>query len=141
MVDLPGNVLDVACMPEQQTIVVSTDNVHKPGSVKQMRTDLAPLGESVISFQLTCKHVTEGNGAERGLWWKRSDLSAPLSACLTLGTFLIPELATQLNAKATYSVLGEFLYGLENLRKNRSGAEAAEETIQGDVSPPKEMAE
>src|SRR2546430_15772743 len=41
----------------------------------------------------------------------------------------------QPNAKAAYSVLGEFLYGLENLRKNRSSTEAAEEIIQDDVLP------
>jgi hypothetical protein len=128
-------------MQEQQTIVVSTDNVHIPGFVKQTRTDPAPLGESVVSFELIYNHGSEVDGAKRGLWWTPSCLTALLSASLTSGTFIVPELGSQPNGKAAYSVLGEFLYGLENLRKNRSGAEAAEETIQDDVLPAKEMAE
>jgi hypothetical protein len=127
-------------MHEEHTILVSMDNIHIPGSVKQMRTAPGPLGESVVSFELKHNHISEGNGEQRDLRWMPSELTASLSASLTAGTFAVPELASQTNPKATYSVLGEFLYGLENLRKNRSGGEATEELVQDDVPPNKERA-
>lgn len=139
-VDLPGNALDVARMQED-VILVSTDNVHMPGSVKQMRTDPAALADSVVSFQLESEHLRDAHGTKRYLSWKPSDLPAGLSASLDSGTFVGPELASQPSAKATYSVLGEFLYGLENLRKNRSGMEVAEEIIQDDVLRDKDIVE
>lgn len=125
---------------QEDTILVSTDNLHIPGSVKQMRTDPAALGDSVVAFQLGSDQFRDAHGAERLLSWKPSNLTASLSASLDSGTFVVPELCSQPNAKATYSVLGEFLYGLENLRKNRSGTEAAEESIQDDGQPDKDIA-
>jgi hypothetical protein len=133
--DLPGNALDVAYVQEEHTIMVSTDNIHIPGSVKKSRTDPAPLGGSVVSFQLTYNNTSEGKGAERHLRWRPSDRFASLSASLLSGTLVAPKLASQTNPKATYSELGEFLYGLENLRKSRSDTEVADETIQANISP------
>jgi hypothetical protein len=57
---------------------------------------------------------------------------------LAFGSF-VPEVVRQPNDKATYSVLGEFLYGLENLRKNRSVTDAAEEPLHGDALPVEEV--
>lgn len=121
--------------------MASTDNIHIPGSVKKSRTDPGPLGESVVSFQLTYTNTSEGSGAERQLRWRPSDLIASLTAILTSGTFVAPNRVSQPNPKTTYSELGEFLYGLENLRKNRSDTEVAEETIQANMSPAQGSAE
>jgi len=126
---------------QDDTILVSTDNIHVPGSVKQMRTDPAALEDSVVSFQLDSDHFRDAHRKEGFLSWKPSDVHAPLSASLGSGTFVVSALGGQPNAKAAYSVLGEFLYGLENLRKNRSSTEAAEEIIQDDVLPDKDIAE
>jgi hypothetical protein len=134
-VELPGNVLDVVVLQGSQTILVSTDNVHIPGSVKRVRvdSDSARLGDSLVSFKLANKDDLNGqNRTERNLWWAPCGPIAPETRSLAFGSF-VPEVAGQPNDKATYSVLGEFLYGLENLRKNRSVAEAAEEVLHGDA--------
>jgi tRNA (guanine-N(7)-)-methyltransferase subunit TRM82 len=134
-VELPGNALDVVVLQGLQTILVSTDNVHIPGSVKRVRvdSDSARLGDSLVSFKLTNEDDLNGqNRAERNLRWALCGPIAPETRTLTFGSF-VPEVVRQPNDKATYSVLGEFLYGLENLRKNRSVAEVAEETLHDDA--------
>jgi tRNA (guanine-N(7)-)-methyltransferase subunit TRM82 len=134
-VELPGNALDVVVLQGSQTIMVSTDNVHIPGSVKRVRvdSDSARLGDSLVSFKLTNEDDLNGqNGTERNLWWTLCGPIAPETRTLAFGS-LVPEDVRQSNDKATYSVLGEFLYGLENLRKNRSVAEAAEEALHGNA--------
>jgi hypothetical protein len=140
-VELPGNALDVVVLQKLQTILVSTDNVHIPGSVKRVRvdSDSARLGDSLVSFKLTNKDDLNGqNRTERNLWWATCVPIATETRSLAFGSF-VPEAVRQLNDKATYSVLGEFLYGLENLRKNRSVTEAAEEPLHGDALPVEEV--
>jgi hypothetical protein len=134
-VELPGNALDVVVLQGSQTILVSTDNVHIPGSVKRVRvdSDSARLGDSLVSFKLTNEDDLNGqNRTERNLWWAPCGPIAPETRSLSFGSF-VPEVVRQPNNKATYSVLGEFLYGLENLRKNRSVTEVAEEPLHGDA--------
>ena len=134
-VELAGNALDVVVFQEKQSIVVSTDNVHVPGSVKHVRTESMPPGNSVVSFELVYNNDLDGQDeTQRDLSWKPSDLISPIarqSLSPAFGTSLSPQLIRQPNVKATYSVLGEFLYGLENSRKNRNVAEAAEEPNAG----------
>lgn len=120
-------------MQEEHAVIVSTDDVHIPGSVKRTRTDPAALGASIVSFHLASHSNHAANDAKKLLCWKPSDLTASLSASLSLKRGIVTELSSQPNVKAAYSVLGEFLYGLENLRKNRSGDEAADEPVQDEV--------
>jgi hypothetical protein len=134
-VELPGNALDVVVLQGSQTILVSTDNVHIPGSVKRVRvdSDSVRLGDSLVSFKLTNEDDLNGqNRTKRNLWWALCGPIAPETRTLAFGSF-VPEVVRQPNDKATYSVLGEFLYGLENLRKNKGVAEAADETLHGDA--------
>jgi hypothetical protein len=129
-IELPGNALDVVVLQGPPTILVSTDNVHIPGSVKYMRPDSASprLGDSLVSFKLADKDDPNGpNKMGSNLWWAPCGPIAPEAQSLAFGSF-IPEAVRQPNDKATYSVLGEFLYGLENLRKNRSVMDGTEET-------------
>jgi hypothetical protein len=140
-VELPGNALDVVVLQGPLIILVSTDNVHIPGSVKRERVDShsARLGDSLVSFKLTNKDDLNGqNRTERNLWWAPCGPIAPETRSLAFGSF-VPEVVRQPNDKATYSVLGEFLYGLENLRKNRSVTDAAEEPLHGDALPVEEV--
>ena len=124
-IELPGNPLDVAFLPEHQTILVSIDHIHNPGSVKYHRGRTTPpgLGDSIVSFQLSTKRE-----------WGPSDIAEKLSETIRIeiekDSFTSVEVTEQKNPKATYSVLGEFLYGLENLRKNRDWSTA--EAGQGD---------
>lgn len=134
-IELPGNALDVVVLQGPQTILVSTDSVHIPGSVKRERvdSDSARLGNSLVSFKLTNKDGLIGqNRTERNLWWAPCGPIAPGTQGLAFRS-IVPEVVRQPNDKATYSVLGEFLYGLENLRKNRSVTDAAEEPLHGDT--------
>ncbi len=135
IVELYGNPLDVAYLPEQQAILVSTDHVHKSGSVKNLRTtshsDFLGLSNSIVSYQLgpedqkAWKRDPRGPGPQR---WRISDFEEKLSGTIRIekDSFPVVEPTAPSNSRANYSALGEFLYGLENLRKNRGSAETGE---------------
>ena len=107
-VELPGNALDVLVF--QQTILISTDNVHKPGSVKDMRKQGAPWADGLCESHLLSEKDHGGQERDGGMRWSPIPRKPGLAA---------HEIVSTSNEKATYSALGEFLYGLENLRKNR----------------------
>ena len=129
-IDLPGNPIDVVFLDSQ--MVVSMDLVHAAGSVKEHRSSPAEPSASLQAFDL---RDNEG--------WVSSDLLDPIKGGLESSRDLLPRVDTSapVKEKATYSVLGEFLYGLENLRKNRSSDNAVaneedgDEGLEADIEP------
>lgn len=147
-INLQGNVLDVVFMEAKQAMVVSMDNVHEAGSVKIPRTDPLGVGNSLVAYQLGPENSEAYKSSSRGSEpqrWRLSDYTEALFDTIVFEKDDFPktDFIGQTNPKATYSALGEFLYGLENLRKNRSGHEAGENGAGGqdDVEVPAEDAE
>lgn len=131
-------------LQDERAILVSTDNIHRPGSVKQLRTTCRSVGNSVLSYQLGHQShdvLTENPLASGQQTWRTADFEQKMSDTIMFEAPVFPTVdlvAPQSNPKATYSVLGEFLYGLENLRKNRSSNETGEADDVGDGREPAE---
>jgi tRNA (guanine-N(7)-)-methyltransferase subunit TRM82 len=113
-VQLSGNALDVAIVSGARiSALVSVDNIHVPGSMMKESTKTEPC-EMVTTLEVDS--LTLGWVAGRGSFSiKNSDVER-LSK-------VPPEAQDQVmrssRARGEYSSLGEFLYGLENLRKKR----------------------
>jgi len=138
--NLAGNVLDVVGLKEQQTVAISIDSVHKTGSFKQHRdegeTDVGPI--QTFAIQPVNLHAIEAESW--GIRLEENTSPVPFE----LDNFSIESLSDRREAagynqdrgyEKTYSVLGEFVYGLENLRKRRGKAaeEEDEEEAAGTV--------
>lgn len=144
MIQLAGNVLDVAVAEAGSFILVSIDTIHQPSSMKARRN--APLNqEDAIScfalrdgIRLVAKSEksTVQEEGEVQLLWTRSALPGTdkAFACKPVMAVIEPEEGGKQNKPySNYSKLGEFLYGLENLRKHRGqeDVEADEESGAG----------
>lgn len=117
---LAGNVLDVGIGPTQWEIIVSIDTVHGLGSLKtfaQWETPAPPMFES-FKFPFVPGSIAQREDHVK-LQWERTSFARQLNdAASKIQRAEIPvEPATE--STGTYSVLGEMLYGLENLRKKR----------------------
>lgn len=123
-----GNVLDVAVGEAGRFIVVSIDTVHQSGSMKSRRNELLSQEEAIVCFTrcdephtLASNIITakQGEGRVQSLW-TRSPLPSLDTALAgeNLMAAIEPE-EGQHKPHKRYSKLGEFLYGLENLRKQR----------------------
>ena len=113
-VQMSGNVLDVAIVSGASvSALVSVDNIHVPGSMMKESTNIEP-----------CETVTTLGLDESIMGWVagRGPFSVETSDVERLSK-VPPEAQDQVmrssRARGEYSSLGEFLYGLENLRKKR----------------------
>ncbi len=127
-ISLSGNVLDVAVNVEEQTMaMISVDNVHLPGSMLRQRTDVRDSDFSIITLELDSTTLQWSRPAV-GFSLKSNDVEDLQE--------LLPETPTEAarssRARGEYSALGEFLYGLENLRKTRGlHTEDIEQSVEG----------
>ncbi|KAK4943802.1 tRNA (guanine-N(7)-)-methyltransferase non-catalytic subunit trm82 [Elasticomyces elasticus] len=132
---LGGNALDVAIGPALWEIVVSIDTVHKPGSMRDVGSEEVPKSDFFETFELFSNISKDAQGTDqpvespagRDLRWERSSLAMLLNDAVTVSDDIELPVEDLAKAKGTYSVLGEQLYGLENLRKKRG-----EQAIQGE---------
>lgn len=134
--ELSGNVLDVAVLPSQQSLVVSLDAAHVSGSTLSYDTSSAASTPSLVAFELE----VSGDNAS----WKPSKLSDTLTSAVAQINDVpdVPDVSSsgRQGRKGAYSPLGEFLYGLENLRKKRGmDAQEAEEDEGEEVLPEGEV--
>lgn len=136
---LGGNVLDVGVGPALWEIVVSIDNVHRPGSMHLVKPEESPTNEDFETFEL----FSNGGGSEtslatvsagRELRWERSSLAMMLNAAASSSKRPdLPKL-TPPKQNSVYSNIGEVMYGLENLRKRR-GQDEANGDDEGSLAP------
>jgi tRNA (guanine-N(7)-)-methyltransferase subunit TRM82 len=137
ILELLGNVLDIAVASERSLITVAIDTVHDPYSMKHTRTKLLDQGEGAICFELdreTYLSIVNSDPAlkvklTRCTVWQRSEwflaIARPLCDDSVMAAVELEEGKKQQKPHDVCSKLGEFLYGLENLRKQR-GQEAGE---------------
>ena len=94
--------------------MVSLDTAHAVGSVKTLNTDPS-IEEMLVAFELVGETL-------QGSKWQPSQIAESVSAVNELDT--IPDVlqmdhTERQKSRSDYGPLGEFLYGLENLRKRR----------------------
>lgn len=130
IIPLDGNVLDVAVAEAGKLMFVSIDTIHQPCSMKTWRPEPIGQREAIASFALqdgahgdptneTSAVLEEGRVVAL---WTRSSLPAidkALAGELINADVEAEEGGKQHKSNKDYSKLGEFLYGLENLRKHR----------------------
>lgn len=129
---LSANVLDIVLSQSKGMMLVSLDNVHAPLSMK--RPISHPLPPLISAFQLQVNHQDEdwqydwieynrpGSAAESVQPSSFDDMASKLEHTLQSDDVLHDiEVEEPTKAKELYSSLGEFLYGLENLRKKTQG--------------------
>ena len=147
IIQLAGNVLDVAVAGAGRLILVSVDTIHQPCSMKARRVELLNREEAIICFalqditQLGTTHESAFVQEEHEVLpiWTRSTL--PVIAKALVCEPVIASVGLEEEKKHRthnyYSKLGEFLYGLENLRKQRGQEEieAEEEPETGANGP------
>ena len=124
---LSGNVLDVAIPETQCKIMVSVDAFHEPCSVKTRRPSTNEDRDHFQSFDLVSSGLG-AHGKDDDLYWRSSNDAVGINKAfqkLSVDKLLVHKSTTS-NANSTYSDVGEFLYGLENLRK-RTGIDAVDE--------------
>ena len=129
-VAVSGNVLDVAQAQGQNLLIISLDPAHEVGSMKAFDTGESLLNETMVAFKL-------GKQFDK-LEWLPAGIAEPLNAAIiqleNMSEVLETESSERQRSKGDYSSLGEFLYGLENLRKRRGQAlEDAEDEVDDDV--------
>lgn len=129
---LGANVLDIVLMKDKGMMLVSLDNVHSPLSMKRPNTQLLPPIVRVFDLRIiqcagdlqykwfAYDHPSEG---EEGVPSEEfEDIASNLERTLQSEEIRHEiQVEETVKAKALYSPLGEFLYGLENLRKKPQG--------------------
>lgn len=133
--------LDVGVGPSLWEIIVSVDTVHTPGSMKAIRPEEVPNTQFFETFELFSnlsqdpdqEVVSEDATPEMDLRWESSSLAMFLNqAAAEVEKGQLPS-ETSSKDKGAFSVAGEILYGLENLRKKRGqAAMEAEQEEAGD---------
>jgi tRNA (guanine-N(7)-)-methyltransferase subunit TRM82 len=145
IIRLAGNVLDVVVAEAGRLLLVSIDTIHQPCSMKARRNEPRSQAEAIVCFAL--QEDVRGEAAneppvvlEEGKvlpLWTRSSLPAidKALACELVTAEVEPEEEGKRHKPhSVYSKLGEFLYGLENLRKYRE-----QEDLEGDEEPEPEV--
>jgi hypothetical protein len=147
---MPGNVLDVtlvqALNSESIILLVSIDTIHLPGSCKEFRSHEFVSSTFCRSFALvSCRSSAQQTEVPSfSFVWESSKLGDDLNETIassgsTTATYEVPpapENPKPYQASSYYSALGEFLYGLENLRKKRSMEAAEAERDQDEEGAP-----
>lgn len=106
LLELAGNALDVVVLDtDTVNVIVSLDTVHEPGSTKRWKSEPNPDLKmlQVFKFDSSSTDYTP---------------SLLIEAVDREGTFAI-EPRIESSSKSQKPDLGELLYGLENLRKQR----------------------
>jgi tRNA (guanine-N(7)-)-methyltransferase subunit TRM82 len=130
IIPLSGNALDVVVAEAGNLIVVSIDTVHQPCSMKTRRRELLDQGEAIVCFtlpgggrdQVMNEPSVLGEDGEVLPLWTQSSLPAIDKALAdepSTADIEPAEGGKQYKSQRGYSKLGEFLYGLENLRKHK----------------------
>ena len=130
-ISLGGNVLDVVVNMEKQTsAIVSLDNVHVRGSMLRQATETTK-SDFIITLVLDAKTL-QWSRSDTGFQLKSNDVESLQEAPIETPD----QTARSSRARGEYSALGDFLYGLENLRKKRGQyAEDLEESAEGIEEP------
>ena len=131
-IETTGNTLDVA-VTDGLEIIISVDTAHEAASVVSYANDgeATSTRRLLEAFELTASSNGNAVETEKGsMVWLPSQLTGKLEGAVGQINDLpeipqSPKLGRPSQRKGNYSLLGEFLYGLENLRKKR-GAAAAE---------------
>lgn len=129
---MDANVLDIVLLKERDLMLVSLDNVHSPLSTKEPTSHALAPAIRVFGPRL------EKSDGERQFEWVGYDPATGGHGTVQNGSF--EDIASKLNQtlqsndvrheielqnatkpNALYSPIGEFLYGLENLRKKSQG--------------------
>lgn len=128
----------MAVVADQQAIIVSLDTAHLPGSTLSIHAASDASTPKLQAFRL---HHTNGIAS----WIPFDEQSSGLSSAVAQVSDL-PELPASVvegsrgrsDRKSPYSSVGNFLYGLENLRKKRdfTGRDAEDEDGEGEVVLP-----
>ena len=133
-----GNVLDVAEACDEKLIIVSLDSAHVVGSTKVLDIDRSQANEMLVAFELVGEAMS---GSE----WRPAQIAGALNVATnqleSMSDVPQPENVERQRSKGEYSQLGEFLYGLENLRKWRGRAAGEAEGDMDDDEAPETIEE
>jgi hypothetical protein len=147
---IDANVLDIVVIKETETMLVSVDNVHVQLSTKEPASHKIKPLIYAFALQFSSIHgapqydwiryrcpIKGQESAENGSF---EDIASRLEDTLQAEDILFEiELEKSVQPKALYSSLGEFLYGLEHLRK-RSHGNGEEQQAEGlDGTHPAEL--
>jgi hypothetical protein len=142
VIALHGNALDVAVLADQQSIIVSLDTAHIPNSTMILKsTQESESKQFFRSFKLEVSN-TSSQWAETDLLNGLTGKSAELRDLPSIPDAIPEAQKGRSDRKGPYSPLGNFLYGLENLRKKRDFAdpdadeEDGEEPLPASELPP-----
>lgn len=136
---LKGNALDVAIDGESQTIFVTVDTVHIAGSMRTIRKQEELKINAFEVFTLSLKYGENGEADEiisastgsNNPHWTPSSKADALNGSVdkedATSKLSVSSIENTTTSKGIYSSLGEFLYGLENLRKKRDHNDEDEE--------------
>ncbi|EFW15426.1 tRNA (guanine-N(7)-)-methyltransferase non-catalytic subunit trm82 [Coccidioides posadasii str. Silveira] len=102
-IELSGNALDVVALDDRGTILVSVDNVHKPGSTKELR-------DSAIGPKLLQCFSARSDG---GLKWEESSTQA----ATTINSRETVDIIAETESRKQVQKISDSLYGIGNLRK------------------------
>ncbi|KAL9617872.1 MAG: hypothetical protein Q9160_007360 [Pyrenula sp. 1 TL-2023] len=127
-IHLSGNVLDVLPIRSRNELLISIDNAHAPGSTNLGRSPELSTSPFLQAFTVnqSWKAVEQsldigGEGIEAAAskiqWDPCPSPDLMNQAAATCGIVEVELPLEPLDQKTLYSPLGEFLYGLENLRK------------------------
>jgi hypothetical protein len=125
---LPANVLDIALLKDRWTMLISLDNVHSPMSTKQPLQQTQPPMIRVFDLRI---HQRDGDWQYEWIGHNPTEASSRSEEPGSSGDFASKlertlqsdevrheiEFEEAVKPRALYSSLGDFLYGLENLRK------------------------
>jgi hypothetical protein len=137
-------VLDIALIEDRKLMLVSLDNKLSYSHTLPPRIEVLELQiefrDKVWQFEWL-EHdcpLEEVRGAEAG---SRDDIASKLKHTLQSAEEVRHEIEVDENAKprALYSPLGEFLYGLENLRKKSHGDGDGQEVNETAAINPEEI--
>lgn len=123
-----ANVLDIALIKDKRTMLVSLDNVHSPLSTKRPVPYPLPPMISFLELQIDpcdgnwqyewieCNPEKKGNAGMAPCSF--GDIASKLERAMQSEAVRHEiEVEEEVKPRPLYSRLGEFLYGLENLRK------------------------
>lgn len=123
---LDSNILDLVHLRKQNVVVISVDTAHSPGSYKDYRAEPLPATEAFRFFGVRRGEVLSNTLPIEGVCLEPSSDATlalePMPTDSLSDNRTVNETEARANYEKTYSILGELIYGLENLRKRRGKA-------------------
>ncbi|KAK5102374.1 tRNA (guanine-N(7)-)-methyltransferase non-catalytic subunit trm82 [Exophiala xenobiotica] len=120
------NILGVVHLRKQNVVVVSVDTAHSPGSYNHYRAEPLPATEAFRFFGIRRGEVMSTTLPIEGVCLEPSSDATFAPESMPTDSLSTNRKVNETEARAkyekTYSVLGELIYGLENLRKRRGKA-------------------